>query len=138
MRKIAVALLFASTLLAHPMGNFSVSHYARIEVAPAGSRLTYVLDLAEIPTFELFQQWKITGRDSRELEGKAAAQAGEWMANLAISNDGRPVKPRIRRVVSQMLDGAGGLPVLRVAMDADLDIQPGSVKYEDSNYAERA
>ncbi len=37
---------------AHPLGNFTINHYSRLE--PIGDRLrvTYVLDMAEIPTFQ--------------------------------------------------------------------------------------
>jgi ABC-type nickel/cobalt efflux system permease component RcnA len=138
MRTIAVTLLLGCTLLAHPMGNFSVSHYARIEVAAGNSRLTYVLDLAEIPTFELFQQWEVSGRNLVEIDAKAAAQAREWVANLTITADGQRVKREIRKVVTHVLDGAGGLPVLRVEVHAALAIPPGVLQYEDSNYAGRA
>ena len=37
------------------MGNFSISHYAAIQVEPDGIRLRYLLDLAEIPTFQTLQ-----------------------------------------------------------------------------------
>src|ERR1041385_603072 len=50
-------VLSAVVAAAHPMGNFSVNHYARIEPDAHGAHIRYVLDLAEIPTFELFQQW---------------------------------------------------------------------------------
>src|ERR1017187_9796540 len=47
MKPCAWPLLFvlAATLSAHPMGNFSVSHYARIEVSGGGAEIRYVLDL---------------------------------------------------------------------------------------------
>src|SRR2546423_1500317 len=37
---------------AHPVGTFTRTHYARIEPAGARVRLVYVLDMAEIPTFQ--------------------------------------------------------------------------------------
>src|SRR5437870_4564317 len=40
---------------AHPMGNFSISHYSGITVAPGEARVRYALDLAEIPTFQARQ-----------------------------------------------------------------------------------
>src|SRR4029079_14185957 len=107
-------------------------------VAPGKSRLVYVLDLAEIPTFELFQQWKINGRDQSEIDTRAAAQAREWIRDLNITNDGQDVKPEIKEVTGKVLDGAGNLPVLRVEVHADLEMRPGVVRYEDANYAGRA
>ena len=60
-------------LWAHPMGNFSVSHYSRIEVTGGGAAIRYVLDLAEIPTFELLQQWKAgRGESAGRLDGTRA------------------------------------------------------------------
>ncbi len=37
---------------AHPMGNFSINHYAGLELTETEIRLRYILDLAEIPTFQ--------------------------------------------------------------------------------------
>ena len=35
---------------AHPMGNFSINHYARFEARSGELHLRYILDFAEIPT----------------------------------------------------------------------------------------
>src|SRR2546428_510597 len=46
------AFLVAPPLsLAHPLGNFSISHYAGLRLTREGIELRYVLDMAEIPTF---------------------------------------------------------------------------------------
>jgi nickel/cobalt transporter (NicO) family protein len=51
---IIVALLLAlspaTPAVAHPLGNFSVNQYSRIEIGTDEARLLYVLDLAELPT----------------------------------------------------------------------------------------
>ena len=50
----------AAVAFSHPMGNFSVSHYTRLEISqPGTAHVTYVLDLAELPTFELLQKWDL-------------------------------------------------------------------------------
>jgi len=88
MKPPAWPLLFlvAATLAAHPMGNFSVSHYARIEVSARGADVRYVLDLAEIPSFQLLQQWGLTADSPRaRLDAKAGLQAREWTRNLAFT-----------------------------------------------------
>jgi len=79
-----LAAAAAALALAHPMGNFSVNHYARIEAAPGGLRIRYVLDLAEIPTFELFQQWG-EGADPKK---KVFEQAQAWAKGLDLRVDG--------------------------------------------------
>ena len=46
-------------LTAHPMGNFSVSHFTRFDVQKKSVNVTYVLDLAEIPTYQLLRDWNL-------------------------------------------------------------------------------
>ena len=46
------ALIVPAAAAAHPLGNFTTNHFTRIEVAGDRVYLTYVLDLAEIPTFQ--------------------------------------------------------------------------------------
>src|SRR5207253_7108145 len=41
---------------AHPLGNFTINRFARVEVAGDRLYVRYVLDLAEIPTFQAQQQ----------------------------------------------------------------------------------
>lgn len=53
----AVAGLLAGLLMpaaaeAHPLGNFTINHYAGIRVGPEEIRLDIVIDQAEIPTFD--------------------------------------------------------------------------------------
>jgi len=126
-------------LFAHPMGNFSVNHYAKFAPAARGVEVLYVLDLAEIPTFELLQKWNLTATSPRnEIERQAAAQAREWIQNLSISANGRAIAPQLHSTKVTMSDGAGGMQVMRVSMQLHLPIAQGKIEYEDHNYAERA
>src|ERR1700712_2451595 len=73
---VLAGLAFCLAVLAHPMGNLSVNHYARLEPGTKGVDVTYVLDLAEIPTFELMQTWGTPQGTARNLlDGKAGVQA---------------------------------------------------------------
>jgi ABC-type nickel/cobalt efflux system permease component RcnA len=47
---LLLALNPATPAAAHPLGNFSVNQYSRIEIGTTEARLVYVLDLAELPT----------------------------------------------------------------------------------------
>jgi ABC-type nickel/cobalt efflux system permease component RcnA len=49
---VAAALLGAAAAHAHPLGNFTVNRFARVEVAGDRLYVRYVLDLAEIPTYQ--------------------------------------------------------------------------------------
>src|SRR5262245_17863167 len=85
---------------AHPMGNFSINHYARIHVGTDKIAVQYILDFAEIPTYQL--------------DGLHSA---EWVANLRLRIGGQNQRLSIEHVDSQKLPGAGGLPTLRVVFD---------------------
>jgi nickel/cobalt transporter (NicO) family protein len=135
--RLLFALLFAGGLYAHPMGNFSVSHYSRLQLERDGVTLAYVLDLAEIPTFELFADWGVTPSDAATLNRKAEDQARQWIRNLNISVGGTSATAALKSVKATISDGAGGMPVLRVAMEADVSAGPGELIYEDRNYSNR-
>jgi nickel/cobalt exporter len=137
-RAIVVCAAASLALSAHPMGNFSVNHYSRLHLRDGAATLTYVLDLAEIPTFELFGQWQIDGKDQAALAAKSKAQAEEWMANLSLQQGGQPATLRLISVLPRTTEGAGGMPVLRISITAEAKVQPGEVTYEDRNFAGRA
>jgi ABC-type nickel/cobalt efflux system permease component RcnA len=123
---------------AHPMGNFSVSHYVRFDVRPGGIDLTYVLDLAEIPTFEMLQTWNVDAANRTAIQSHAAQQGREWLSGVSLTADGRPVRPRFRSASAAVSDGAGGMPVMRVTIEASLPVRAANIQYEDRNYAGRA
>jgi ABC-type nickel/cobalt efflux system permease component RcnA len=100
---VVLASLVAPALAgAHPLGNFTVNHYAGLEVAGDTVYVRYALDLAEIPTYQV-------GSDVRR-----AVFANELARELVFTLDGRRVPLRVltRRVTSR--PGAGGLPTLRL------------------------
>src|SRR5206468_3362595 len=93
--RLMLSLTLGVALMAHPMGNFSVSHYTNIAVGPRGADLQYVLDLAEIPTFEILRQWKLERSSPQaDLDRKAAEQARQWIRHLKITANGRSVMPQ--------------------------------------------
>jgi ABC-type nickel/cobalt efflux system permease component RcnA len=47
---VAYLLVPARPVAAHPLGNFTVNQYSRVEIGREEVRLFYVLDLAELPT----------------------------------------------------------------------------------------
>src|SRR4051812_45648145 len=86
--------------LAHPMGNFSINHYARIRVGTENVGVQYILDFAEIPTYQL-----------------DGLHTDEWLANLSLRVEGRNEPLSLEKVDSHKLPGAGGLQTLRVVFD---------------------
>jgi nickel/cobalt exporter len=153
-RALALLLATATAAAAHPMGNFSVSHYAKLEATGRGIEIQYALDLAEIPTFELLRDWKLErGSPQAELERRATAQAREWLSKLAITVNGRAAKARFESASLVIADGAGSLPILRITTRAHVDTRGGEnecgtahdgqsacafLSYEDGNYPDLA
>lgn len=141
MNRQVLALFFvaAGAAGAHPMGNFSVSHYSRIEVNGRGASIRYVLDLAEIPTFELLQQWQAGAAAAQpELDRHATSQAREWARNLRIVAGGHAVPALFDRASVVLAKGAGNMPIARITAELHVDTPPGTLTYQDGNFPDRA
>lgn len=154
-RILGLMIVAAAIAAAHPMGNFSVSHYAKLQATGRGIEVEYALDLAEIPTFELLRGWKLERSSPQaELDRRAGEQAREWLSGLLIAVNGRPVKARFESASLTIADGAGNLPILRITTRAHVDARGGAIEYgaapngqqsayallsyEDRNYPDRA
>ncbi len=97
----AAALAQPRAAAAHPLGNFTVNHYAGIELAGNRVFVHYVLDLAEIPTFQSGDRVRARGYADevvRDLE-------------LRLGSERAPLRPVAHRISERK--GAGGLPTLR-------------------------
>jgi nickel/cobalt transporter (NicO) family protein len=114
MKRAALALLMLLGALlpgvasAHPLGNFTVNHYTRIEPAGDRVRLIYVLDMAEIPTFQE------KPRIDPSPEAYADQRAAELLQNLHLSLNGQPTPLRLEQRSLSFPEGQGGLPTLRL------------------------
>ena len=77
MKRLLVALVAVAALAApvaasaHPLGNFTVNRYSELDVAGNRVYVVYVLDLAEIPTFQA------GGRQGIHADGVRGADRGE-------------------------------------------------------------
>ena len=99
--------------LGHPMGNFSVNHYSRITLESDRIRIRYLIDLAEIPTYQELQQANIraTAMDpnSTAVIRYIAEKGVELGKGLTLEVNG---KPALLHLVSSGVifpPGAGGL-----------------------------
>jgi ABC-type nickel/cobalt efflux system permease component RcnA len=105
------AVLFAviaAPAAAHPLGNFSVNHLAEVSVSADRVDVRYILDEAEIPTFQQ------RGVPDAELVRRKTAEAER---RLVLTVDGRrvPLRPAGRAALSHPT-GAGGLRTTRVEL----------------------
>jgi nickel/cobalt exporter len=130
--------------LAHPLGNFSISHYTGLWLERDAVELRYVLDMAEIPTFQTIQETGIVpevGHSSAS--GYLARQAEVLQDGLRLEVNGQRL--RLEGVSSAVLfpPGAGGLPTLklglqyRARLDTTADDTIHHLHYQDSNFPGR-
>ena len=79
------ALLLSPRVMAHPMGNFSINHYAALRIDEQQIELRYVIDMAEIPTFQEIQQggFPAEARDQR-VNTYVAARAAAFARGLQL------------------------------------------------------
>ncbi len=128
-----VLATLATTIFAHPMGNFSVSHYARLKPVPGALRVTYAIDLAEIPTFELS-----SSSEAEALKKLAPVKMAAWVGELRFTSGGQRLTAVIEKTSVVVAEGAGAMPVMRVTAELSVAVPAGGpVNYEDPNFAGR-
>ena len=111
-------LVPAGVASAHPLGNFTINRFARVEVAGQRLYVRYVVDMAEIPTLQ-----------------HVAIRIGA----LHVSVDGRPVVLHVTKTALAHPKGAAGLRTTRFqALLAGPRIErAANVSVDDRNYAGR-
>ena len=99
------------------MGNFSISHYAGIRIERDGIRLRYLLDMAEIPTFQEIQETRIVPEADHPTLAEYLTRKTEALTEgLRLEVNGRHL--RLRRESTELIfpPGAGGLPTLKLGV----------------------
>jgi nickel/cobalt exporter len=136
---LAVSLLLGPRSLAHPMGNFSVNHYSKISLESDGIKISYIIDLAEIPTYQELQQGNVTADVADPAVTRFIGQRGaELGRGLSLRVDGKRLP--LRLMSSQVIfpPGAGGLPTMKMGFVYSAAYPPdrkgGSLQYADDNF----
>ncbi len=137
---------FAFSATAHPLGNFTVNHFSRIEVEKSQVKLRAVLDMAEIPTFQESQNID-TDKDGilseTELNHYVETFTPNYVTNLQLSVDGQEILLRSVKNNISLPVGSGSLPTLRIEWDLigyfpNLDTNAvHQLKFENKNNVER-
>ena len=124
---VVFAALFAPAgAFAHPLGNFTVNHFAAVEASGSELYLHYALDLAEIPTLQEGDRVRAPGF-AREL-------ARGWSCRV----DGEPPRLAVlERAGPSERPGAGGLPTLRFDVVYRAARGGAAVAVADRTYPER-
>ncbi len=127
---------------AHPLGNFTINHYSNLEFTDDGARVDYVLDFAEIPTFQ--QKANLDPNDDGELSNAEArayldAKLPSLVKNLDLEVGKEDLPLRVLHSSAAYRPGQGGLPVLRVEARLRADLprnwrENGAGRYTDRNF----
>src|SRR5439155_9964030 len=123
---VLAALFLPVAASAHPLGNFTVNRFSRIEVSGSRIYVRYVLDLAEIPTFQ-----------AGKIDAHAYARRIARGAHLTVNERHMRLIP-IETVLAHPA-GAGGLRTTRletILRGPKLD-GASDVEYRDTNYGDR-
>ncbi len=138
----AFGVAAAPQALAHPLGNFTVNHYSGLDLWPGSIRIQYVVDMAEIPTYQETPNIDANGDGTitdSERQAWADRTAPALMANVTLRFDGTQAKLRVASDSMSFRPGQAGLPILRMvaAFVGSFPSSTGRVEYQDRNYPGR-
>jgi len=132
-RLVVLVVLLASLLApvaaqAHPLGNFTINRFARIEVAGHRLYVRYVLDMAEIPTYQAREQGVNANVYARRIARGLNITIGGRVATLV------PVEHALA-----FPRGVGGLHTMRLELilRGPVVTDTQRVAVSDTNYADR-
>ncbi|HEV7214031.1 MAG TPA: hypothetical protein VGP33_02820, partial [Chloroflexota bacterium] len=133
-----LALALPQTAFAHPLGNFTINHYARLELQPDAIRIRYVLDEAEIPTYqELAMLHPGAGKPTAQEEQTFLAARVELLrGNLHLTVAGQPL-PLAAEPGTSTLNfppGQGGLSLLRMTVWFRATLPDGGTTPRDATF----
>ena len=141
---VVFLLLSAGAALAHPMGNFSISHYTAIRVEQNSIQIRYLIDMAEIPAFQQIQQNGLaTQPNDLSARKYVASQAETLKAGLVLTLNGRTLPLQTESTEVIFPPGAGGLPTMklgftyRATMPKSLGAGEQLIAYRDDNFPSR-
>lgn len=146
--KIIFVLFFIFALMnfasAHPLGNFSVNQFSRIEIDKNQVRLRCVLDMAEIPAFQESQQIdadKNGSLSNDELNAYLEKITPQYLAGLKLTIDNQPIQLQTETKKISLPTGSGNLATLRIEWDFVAAISENNethkLQFENTNYKER-
>jgi nickel/cobalt transporter (NicO) family protein len=140
---VVAVLLLPSAASAHPLGNFSINHLSQVRISQGSVDVHYILDQAEIPTFQEMQSFDrngdgaITGPERGPLLQRKLA---EIEPDLGLTVDGRAADLGAPLQSSLAFPGGqGGLSLTRVEATFTAAIPPGPhrVELRDDTYPGR-
>ncbi len=129
---------------AHPLGNFTVNTSAGLSVERDKVAVDFVVDMAEIPTYQAHRSIDANGDGQvSDAEGSAWAgkTCGEAVRHVQLSVDAKPVPLSVGAASVSFPPGTAGLPTLRLmcGLTASTSTEKGEhqVAWRSSAYTDR-
>jgi nickel/cobalt transporter (NicO) family protein len=122
---------------AHPLGNFTINHLARLQPEAGRLRVHYVLDIAEIPTFQIMHA--VPAWTPKAMRDWQNAEASLVASGLSIRANGSALLPlHVDGTTARTRSGAGGLPILYWTGDYTAPLPArATISVRDSVYGDR-
>ena len=144
---LASLILWAPIAQAHPLGNFTINHYAGLQVSPDRIGVDYVLDIAEIPAFQELRQIDRQA-DTSNTRNYAIKKCNEVNSQLNLNLNQIPLPLNLKSSNVEFPDGMGGLSTLRLTCDfehelatelmpSDIAQKSPSIEFDDHLYNDR-
>jgi nickel/cobalt exporter len=134
--------LCPKTAASHPLGNFTVNHFSRLKIEDSNVRVTYLIDLAEIPAFQELRAADTDGNGTTsqaELDAYWERVATSYADGLLLDEDGKREHLTVSSGKITTLPGAGGLRTLRLEYELVAPLQNAEagishrLRYQDTN-----
>ncbi len=144
---MVASFFLPSPTSAHPMGNFSISHYSRIKVEPGAIRLRYIIDMAEIPTFQEITEMDTDGDKNpspSESQRYLSQKVEDFKKGLTLTLNKQVLDLQVESSAITFPPGAGNLPTLKIYVDYLAPVNEtylsnlNQVFYQDNNFLGRA
>ena len=138
--------LAAGAAFSHALGNFTINHFARIQIGDERIAVRYVVDLAEIPALQELQAADGNGNGTPtndELNAYLKRAADVYADKLLLNVDGVRLPLKTVNQHISLPAGSGGLQTLRIEFDYEtaplrLDAQKiQRLRFEDTNQRDR-
>ncbi len=129
---------------AHPLGNFSINRYSRLDLDARRLTLTYVVDRAEIPALQARAEIDTDGDGAltpAETTAYLDRQSRALYSGLRLMSNGQPVALSLDDSAIAFPPGQGGLDTQRITLRLSA-VMPASnasvrIRYADGNFEDR-
>ena len=141
----ALAALLPTLVAAHPLGNFTINHYAGLRVGTDRILVDLVIDQAEIPTFQERMRIDADGDgtlSAPEIEAERLAACPRLAAEVALTADGASLALGPAAAGLSFPVGASGVETMRLVCEYAAVLPsplagPTAIRFEDRSSADR-